>query len=102
MEGHASWVEAYYPPGLKASSLPPLYEWMLGHARGEANATGGASDERDARASRTHAGVARASRLAAAQSCEAVIGTWNTASCCYGGKSRVLGEREPIALKHQM
>ena len=66
MEGHASWVEAYYPPGLKASSLPPLYEWMLGHARGEANATGGASDERDARASRTHAGVARASRLAAA------------------------------------
>ena len=33
MEGHASWVEAYYPAGLKVGSLPPLYEWFLRHRR---------------------------------------------------------------------
>lgn len=33
MEGHASWVEAYYPPGLRVGALPPLYEWLLSHAR---------------------------------------------------------------------
>ena len=36
MEGHASWVEAYYPAGTKVGSLPPLYEWMLQHRRANA------------------------------------------------------------------
>lgn len=29
MEGHASWVHAYYPPGMKLSESPPLYDWLL-------------------------------------------------------------------------
>jgi predicted peptidase len=33
MEGHASWVDAYYPPGTKVTALPPLYEWLLTHQR---------------------------------------------------------------------
>ena len=33
MEGHASWVDAYYPAGLKVGALPPLYEWLLQHRR---------------------------------------------------------------------
>ena len=42
MEGHASWVEAYYPAGTKlptsvgGAHAVPLYEWMLSHRRSEA------------------------------------------------------------------
>ena len=32
MEGHASWVHAYYPPGSKVGEVP-LYEWFLSFAR---------------------------------------------------------------------
>ena len=42
MEGHASWVEAYYPPGTKVGALPPLYEWLLSHRRAQ-NATASAA-----------------------------------------------------------
>ena len=31
--GHASWVEAYYPPGCEAGKAP-LYEWLLTFRRG--------------------------------------------------------------------
>ena len=44
MEGHASWVEAYYPPGTRVggeSALPPLYAWLLEHRRGDGNAAAG-------------------------------------------------------------
>ena len=40
MEGHASWVEAYYPMGLKIGALPPLYEWLLLHKRSNDTGTG--------------------------------------------------------------
>ena len=32
MEGHASWVHAYYPPGSKVGETP-LYEWFALFAR---------------------------------------------------------------------
>jgi len=35
MEGHASWVDAYYPAGTKVSQMAsvPLYQWLLSHRR---------------------------------------------------------------------
>ena len=35
MPGHASWVDAYYPPGTKVAEMEkvPLYEWLLSHKR---------------------------------------------------------------------
>lgn len=33
MEGHASWVEAYYPAGTRVGGTIPLYEWLLSHKR---------------------------------------------------------------------
>ena len=35
MAGHASWVDAYYPPLTKVAELQrvPLYEWLLSHRR---------------------------------------------------------------------
>ena len=33
MEGHASWVHAYYPPGTRVGENPPLYDWLLKHHR---------------------------------------------------------------------
>ena len=38
MEGHASWVDAYYPPGTRVGGPVPLYEWLLEHSRGDAPA----------------------------------------------------------------
>ena len=32
MEGHASWVQAYYPPRSKIDEQP-LYDWLLSHTR---------------------------------------------------------------------
>ena len=41
MEGHASWVDAYYPPGTKIIGARyegiPLYDWLLAHRRTGAN-----------------------------------------------------------------
>ena len=35
MEGHASWIDAYYPPGTKVNQMAsaPLYQWLLTHRR---------------------------------------------------------------------
>ena len=51
MEGHASWVEAYYPAGTKVGVLPPLYEWLLRHSRSDLGPAQGAGGSRKGKGS---------------------------------------------------
>ena len=46
MEGHASWVHAYYPPGSRVGEVP-LYTWFLQHhlPRRHTNDTGAARSD---------------------------------------------------------